>query len=100
MRLFRVVRTNPPTLDDFKSHAELGRRRGRHSDERSWRAVSTFVSVELATEKARTYRLGTYLSELEVPDSIQQTQSRTGHVDLEKTTPEELIGYVIRTFPI
>ena len=94
MRLYRVTKNDPPIDDDMKSHWDLGRRPERSKDEAAWKEVSTFVTAELAAEKARLHRLGGYIAELEVPDDALMTRKPSGHVGLIGTTPGELLSMV------
>jgi hypothetical protein len=64
VRLYRVTNNDPPIDDDMRSHWDLGRRPERSKDEAAWKEVSTFVTAELAAEKARLHHLGTYIAEL------------------------------------
>lgn len=50
--------------------------------------------------KALEYGLGDFVAELEVPDSVARVEGRRGHVDLEGTTAELLIGLVQTVHPV
>jgi len=65
----------------------------RSKDQAAWQEVSTFVTAELAAVKARLYKLGEYIAELEVPDTASMT-IKGGHVGLIGTTPDQLLGMV------
>ncbi len=95
-RLFRVVRRNPPIARDFESPLAKGRKPPGPEQERSYRAVSTFITLELARNKAIDLRLGDFVAELDVPSTVEQRLDAEGHVDLENTTPEQLLGYVVQ----
>lgn len=95
MRLYRVTKNNPPIVHDMKSHWDLypERRPERNKEQAAWKEVSTFMTAELAAEKARLHRLGDYIAELEVPDTAPMT-IKGGHVGLIGTTPGQLLGMV------
>jgi hypothetical protein len=95
-RLFRVIRRNPPTARDFESPLAKGRKPPGPEQEEGYRAVSTFITLELARHKAIDLRLGDFVAELEVPAAVEQHPDAEGHVDLENTTPEQLLGYVVQ----
>jgi len=101
VRLYRVTRNNPPIADDMKSHWELypERRPVRSKEQAAWQEVSTFMTAELAAEKARLHRLGEYIAELEVPDSAPMT-IKGGHVGLIGTTPDQLLDMVQNVQPV
>ncbi len=101
-RLYRVVRSNPPTDADFVSHRALGRRLPRRADAaliRAWDGVSTLTTRELAAEYARSVRLGEWIAELEVPDEVEADdgaiRKQGRHVDLYGATPGQLREYVV-----
>lgn len=100
-RLFRVVRTNPPSAQDFKSPWDLGRqpRKNRPMQVRLYRGVSTFETLGMARDKATEANLGDFVAELEVPDGVARNPNGRGHVDLEGTTPAQLLGYVVQIHP-
>jgi hypothetical protein len=99
--VFRVVRSDPPTIDDFRSPLERGRHR---IDERQEQAsgVSVFAQLEQARRHARRYDLGSYIAEIAVPDSmhIERTQRRTaGHFTVW-ADPDALLGMVVQVTPV
>lgn len=67
---------------------------------RLYQGVSTFETLEMAIEKAVEAELGDFVAELEVPDSVARNSNGRGHVDLEGTTPAQLLQYVVQTHPI
>lgn len=84
--MFRIVRTNPPTLDDFLSYAEQGVEpmRPLTADEaHRWLGLSVYDSLDRARGQARRRRgqLGWFVSRLELPDDIviEQTGANTAH---------------------
>jgi hypothetical protein len=40
--------------------------------------------------------LGDFVAELEVPDEVSRNANGRGHVDLEGTTPSQLMAYVVQ----
>lgn len=58
MQLYRITRNDPPTVDDMKSHWDLGKRPARLRDEAAWKEVSVFDSAERAAAKVRARDLG------------------------------------------
>ena len=107
MRLFRVVRHDPPTHDDFTSHEAMGKPLPKRADAalaRRWRGVSVLTTLELAREVGRGGRLGSWVAELEVPDSVERdidAERPLGrHLDLFGATPEQLLGYTLRIHPL
>ena len=102
--MFRAVRTNPPTEQDFRSAWDLGRRPpGKNPpgmQVRLYQGVSTFETLEMAIEKAVEARLGDFVAELEVPDSVARNPNGRGHVDVEGTKPGQLLQYVVQTHRI
>jgi hypothetical protein len=101
--VFRAVKHNPPEREDFQSAWDQGRRPPRltsPSQIRTYTSVSTFESLALARAKAEALDLGQYIVALELPDSVKRNTKPNGHVDLEGTTPEELLGMVTRVHPL
>jgi hypothetical protein len=85
-RLYRVVQSNPPTLDDFTSNEDRGRELTNPTPERRrlWRGLSCYDSEERARKKAtQVPLLGNFIATLEIPSNIsvqsEQTTSSTGH---------------------
>lgn len=101
-RLFRAVRTNPPTENDFRSPWDLGRRprKNRVMQVRLYQGVSTYETLEMMIEKATEAELGDFVAELEVPDEVGRNGNGRGHVDLEGTTPSQLLNYVVQIHAI
>ncbi len=80
MRLFRIVRSDPPGQEDFKSDRERGRpppvdpRMVPLQD-----GFSAFDTEDRARSKALTFpALGAFIAELEIPES--------GRIRFERTT--------------
>ena len=69
--LYRILQSATPTAWDFMSHAERGiepRTRLSELARSDWEGVSTYDTVEAASEAARRYRLGTFLAVLDVAE--------------------------------
>src|SRR4051812_35592228 len=87
LRFYRVVRTNPPTRDDFRSVKELGRRLRPDASElqrRIFDGLSVSSTIEGARYTMKRYpRSGTFVAVLEVPDDerfrIEQTTPTMEH---------------------
>lgn len=97
--LYRIVRTNPPTGDDMRSHAALGRKpRGNDPEDlRLWRGISLFDSIERARAQARRrpWYGDAFIATLVIPRSVFQleaTRSR-GHYTLWGH-PHAILDYV------
>jgi hypothetical protein len=106
--LYRILQTATPTAWDFTSHAERGTRpRTRLSElaEIEWRGVSTYDTIDAASEAARRYRLGTFLAVLDVAEdgSIGIAQSlafeKRRHFTLWAQA-EKLHSMVVATTPV
>jgi hypothetical protein len=73
--LYRLVRSNPPTLDDFMSYEALKvpPRRPLTSRQRDhWRGVSFYATQAAARLRARASpQLGSFIAEMQVPDEVQ-----------------------------
>jgi hypothetical protein len=103
---YRIVKTNPPTLQDFMSFEELGRRPRDPNDPevlRRWDKVSVWEDERRAREWARRLpRLGAYIARLDIPDTSQLTAEASGpagHYSLAATAME-LQQYVTSVVPI
>lgn len=89
LRLYRVVKTNPPTLRDF---IPLQQHYGEHGDDpperaRLWSGLSVFATLAQARRQARRFpALGTFVAEVQIPDSVDVHLERTlrtpGHFTL------------------
>jgi hypothetical protein len=69
--LYRILQSATPSRWDFTSHAERGiepRTRLSELARSDWEGVSTYDTVEAASEAARRYRLGTFLAVLDVAE--------------------------------
>jgi hypothetical protein len=69
---YRIVKHNPPTLQDFMSFQELGRQPRHPTDPevlRRWDKVSVWGSEQQARRLAKRFpRLGAYIAKLDLPD--------------------------------
>jgi hypothetical protein len=107
LRLFRVVVTDPPTIDDFKSHAARGKPRPPTIPVHRWDDVSVYETEQQARElvldlRMRGRNLGSFVAELHIPDDGQVTVERygpPGHHGLHGD-PERLLASVVSVRPI
>jgi len=65
-----------------------------------YQGVSTYETLEMMVAKAIAGELGDFVAELEVPDEVHRNANGRGHVDLEGTTPSQLMAYVVQIHPI
>ena len=80
---FRTVKTDPPTEMDFLSYRDLGRPllRDTPTQRRSWEGVSVTSTLEAAGAlAARAPRLGRFIAELELVESVPVRFGQTGAV--------------------
>ena len=107
-RLFyRIVRTNPPTIEDFTSNSAKGKQPRRPDPEvlRLWEGLSAYSTVEQAQITARLFpRLGRYIAVLRVPEhgAVRFEQTRDpaeGHFTLW-SEPADLLAVVINVVPV
>jgi hypothetical protein len=71
--LYRIVHTNPPTLDDFRPNLSkcLPPRGPELGDLTLWAGLSTYATLHQAERAALRYpRLGAYVGRLEIPDEL------------------------------
>jgi hypothetical protein len=99
-RLFyRIVRTDPPSLDDFKSARELGKPLGNVRYVREWsNSISVYDDYDHAVERAAANRflLGDRIATLEIPDDrfeIAQTTRDRRHFSIYASA-ENIIRFV------
>jgi hypothetical protein len=105
--VYRIVRTDPPTLADFLSDAELGRASFKDTEDvrrlRSGRSV--YATEAQARRKARRYPiLGRYIAAVVLPDDqsiwIERTiPSSAGHYTLWGDAAL-LLTVVVRVVPV
>lgn len=98
---WRIVQTNPPTRQDFLSHATLGRRFTDPARAGQAEGISVFATEAQARRQARHYpMLGEWLAELrlgpELDAEIARTDRRPGHHTIW-ADPDVLLNCVVRT---
>src|SRR5690349_2349553 len=79
-RLYRVVRSNPPALDDFSSKAQLGIPCPIPDPEvqHRWSGLSLFGTEDEARRVIRRLpMLGTYIAALDIPEAAGVNVERT-----------------------
>jgi hypothetical protein len=80
--LYRLVQTDPPTIRDFLSNEELGRRPRRRlsgRDRERWRGVSHYDSVAAATVTGRASPWhGPYIAAVRIPAGGPVRVEQTG----------------------
>jgi hypothetical protein len=99
--LYRIVVTNPPTLDDMRSYQDLGV--ALRNDAPEWRrlasGISLFDSLERAREKARRKPwLGhAFIAEMTIPvDQVRiEKTAGPGHYTVWGE-PSAMLGFVMR----
>ena len=105
-RFYRIIKTDPPRLDDFLSNQARGI---KPPDTRSltlwvWTGISVYATPAQAHRMARRYpRHGSLMAVLEVepeaPVQIERTLSTPGHHTL-CGEPTELLKRVVAVEPI
>jgi hypothetical protein len=105
MRLFRAVHTSAPTQQDMRSAWDRGLRPVilNAANVRAYQGVSVFVSLRQLRDKSLAFpAIGRFAAELEVPDDVVGSASPRddGHVRLDGTTPDQLLGYVVSVRPL
>jgi hypothetical protein len=103
LRFYRVVRSNPPTLDDFTSQKAKGIPMARPDPEIAllWNGISVFATETQARHQARAKPwLGGYIAELVIAEGDPITFRRTGVARGHHTLwgePADLKARVTRT---
>lgn len=100
--LYRIVKRNPPTREDFLSYEALGKvpRRPLPPElAQAWSGVSTYDDKHVARAYARQRtHLGQFIATLEIEDGapirVEQTGSDTAHCDLWGD-PDEMLARVV-----
>ena len=103
--LYRIVRANPPIVDDFMSDAAFGEppppdpERARLHD-----GISTFNTEQQARRKAQAYPiLGSYLATIVLPDDaparVERTLGSRGHQTVW-ADPAYLLAHVMSIAPV
>jgi hypothetical protein len=106
-RFYRVVRTNPPTRQDFLSALELGRRLQPGLPQE---VVRIFDGLSVSSTQAGTRytaqrfpRSGSFIATLDIPDDgrfrIEQTTTRRTHWTIWGDA-DALLGCIIAVEPI
>jgi hypothetical protein len=102
---YRVVKSDPPTEEDFRSHKARGIPLRRDTPElrRSWEGVSVYDAEEKAREAiARFPRIGQFIAEVRIaeggPVTFEQTTDDPHHYDLWGE-PGDMLTAVIRVLP-
>lgn len=98
---YRFTHSDPPTVDDFRSQAELGRGKPKDVSQHEWEGVSLRVSLQDARDfyarrtDAVKARLGPFITEVDLPNTVdvQQTSSDPGHYSAWASA-NELHGYM------
>jgi hypothetical protein len=103
---YRIVKSAPPTLQDFMSFQELGKRPRDPDDSevlRRWDKVSVWGEEQRAHQWARLHpRLGAFIARLDLPDATTiaaEPSGPSGHYSLAATA-EELWRYVTSVVPV
>ena len=101
---YRICKTCPPTLDDFKSPQELGKRtRPPKYSEKSWASVSMHTTREGAVkQRERWPNLGDFIAQVAIPDAVEWVQD--GEEDVTHyelwALAGDLLGWVVQTTKI
>lgn len=94
---YRIVRSDPPTEEDFKSYEALGRPSRDPTSIDEYRGVSVQATETQARNRARALpTLGRFIAEVRISDDSPIRWRRTGsrgHHTLWGD-PAELLGYV------
>lgn len=108
MRTFyRIVKTDPPTVDDFLSALAKGRRIRRDLPpalRQLWDGVTVYGQPSHAEQKAReSPMIGRLIAELRIPDDApirwERTTREPGHHTLWGE-PEDVLRYVVHVRPV
>lgn len=104
---YRIVRSNPPTLDDVRSYEELGiEPRGNDPEaSRLFRGISLYNTRQQARNQAagRPWRGNAFIAELQIPGdapvTIERTGTRRGHYTLWGN-PHDILALVTAVQPV
>ena len=105
MLFYRVVISNPPTIDDFLSGAERGTRLSIPPElERLRTGVSMYATIQQAAAKARRFPgLGSFIAAVELSPElevrIERTTRQRGHHTLWGD-PANLLRFVVAVVPV
>jgi len=108
---YRIVKTNPAVVDDFRSYGELGVHIAPDTDgmRRLARGVSVYETFDQACRAARrSPRLGRFVATLVIPDNDdrlmwERTGGRPGHYTMWARTEEQaptIASYVQSVDPL
>jgi hypothetical protein len=105
--LYRLVQTDPPTLQDFMSYEALGIRPRRPPTTRQrdqWRGVSHYATLAAARTRARiSPHLGAYVALIHIPDGVSVRVEQAGRDPDHYTVwaePADLLGWVVSVEPV
>ena len=104
--LYRVVKTNPPTVEDFESHVALGKApmSADPVKRRMAEGVSVYATLNQARRNARSFPgHGRYIAELIIPDGAALTIARTGRQPGHHTIwgdAAEILRYAASAVPV
>lgn len=100
---YRVVRSNPPTRQDFLSHEALGIPLRNEQQRELWSGVSCQATEQQARRTARLPGFGSFIARVELAEggSIkwQRTGPKAGHHTLWGD-PDELLANVVEVVPV
>ena len=106
LRLYRVTKSDPPTIRDFLSFRELGipLRHRTAKGLRLWDGLSVYREQEQAATRARrTPGLGQYVAELRIPMDgrfrLELDNGEDGHCTIWGE-PEALLALVVSVWPV
>lgn len=105
--LYKIVASDPPTLDDFLSDEEAGDPEPDKSDvqrHRLWQGRSAYNTEAQARRKARGFPLlGAYIAELRLQEdpaiTYERTTKSTGHFTIWGDA-RHLMECVVRVVPV
>jgi hypothetical protein len=103
--LYRIVRSNPPTLADFVSNVGMGRPLPQDPEAaRLWSGISVNETEAQARRRARGLsNLGDYLAELRLEEGpfirAERTTRSRGHYTTVWADPALLLSRVVRVLP-
>jgi hypothetical protein len=103
--LYRTVKSNPPTRDDFLSYERLGKPMPKSQEQiRRWRGVSTFETPDQARRIALANpSQGGFIAEVAIPTDGRITYERTGKNAGHYTIwgdADEIVQCVISVVPV
>lgn len=103
---YRIVATDPPTLDDFTANQAKGKA-PPNDDPLTlwvWDGISVYATYAQARRKARDFpRLGRYISKLEIPEGaplrVERTFRRSPGHHTVWGEPATLLRYLVAVVP-